>query len=169
MKEFQFSDPSVLVSGPVIQTFLSALGPYQARGMKVVRRTFKVDDVLTDPGAFYPLPQYLAVMDEFQKQFGDGFLQRMGILIFENVVRTNLPEHISNVESALAWIDAAYHANHSNAAGKIGGYHWTTGKDGGLMVCDNPYPCSFDVGVILAVAKGFKPNATLSHVNPENC
>lgn len=169
MREFQCNDPSVLVAGPVIQTFLSALGPYQGRGVKVVRRIFKLDDVRTDPGTFYSLQHYLSVLDEFQKQFGDGFLQRMGTLIYESIDKASFPETIDSAGPALAWVDTAYQMNHSNATGKIGGYHWTPSADGGTMVCDNPYPCSFDLGVVGTIAKRFAPEAKLTHLHPEAC
>ena len=33
-------------------------------------------------------------------------------------------------------------------AGNIGGYQFDTAGHGGRMVCDNPYPCNFDHGII---------------------
>jgi hypothetical protein len=166
VKEFACSDPSILVAGPVVQTFLSALGPYQGRGEKVVKRTFRVDEVRTDPGSAYPLPAYLTVLQEFQHQFGDGFLQRMGTLIFEKVP---FPPDIDGIEKALASIHTAYLMNHANADGKIGGYHWTAQGRAGVLRCDNPYPCSFDLGIVTAIARRFRPDARVTHLAPESC
>jgi hypothetical protein len=106
------------------------------------------------------------VLDEFQCQFGDGFLHRMGSLIFDKVT---FPPGIDTIEKAMASVHPAYMMNHSNAEGRIGGYHWTLEGRSGLMVCDNPYPCSFDMGVLSSVAKRFAPGATVVHLEPERC
>jgi hypothetical protein len=156
-----------MVAGPVIETFLIALGAYRARGEKVVARTMRAAHLDTAPGRFYPLQNYLDVLAEFQKQFGEGFLQRMGSHIFE---KAEFPPGIDSLESALAAIDVAYNMNHENAKGKIGGYCWKpNGERDGVMVCDNPYPCSFDVGILETVARRFQPGATVVHQRKERC
>jgi hypothetical protein len=166
MREFACTDHAILVAGPVVQTFLSALGPYQSRGEKVVKRTFKVEEVRTDPGSAYPLPSYLSVLEAFQRQFGDGFLQRMGSLIFE---KATFPPGIDGIEKAMASIHTAYLMNHTNGEGRIGGYHWTQQGKSGLFECDNPYPCSFDLGIITTIARRFCPGAKVTHLAPETC
>ena len=67
-------------------------------------------------------------------------------------------------------LNDAYYSNHTNATGKIGGYHWTGTSDvEGTMLCDNPYPCAFDVGILETISKRFAATATVTHEEPEAC
>ena len=109
---------------------------------------------------------YLEVMSEFQRQFGEAFLRRMGTLIFEKAA---FPPGIDNVEKGMALIEAAYNMNHADGQGKIGGYRWTLDGRGGVMLCDNPYPCSFDIGIVTSIAQRFQPSAVVTHLQPEVC
>ena len=167
MKEFQCDDDQILVSGPVIETFLVALGAYRTRGERVVARACGVPQMVTDEGTFYPLKGYFRALKEFQQQFGPEFLTKIGSFIFEKAV---FPPGIDSIDKAMAIIDTAYNMNHDRAAGKIGSYHWSpTGERSGTMVCDNPYPCSFDIGLLTATARRFHPNATVTHVQTDIC
>ncbi len=38
-----------------------------------------------------------------------------------------------------------------------------------LMVCENPYPCAFDRGIIQAMAARFEPAAQVKHVDLGGC
>ncbi len=50
----------------------------------------------------------------------------------------------------------AYHLNHQG--GEIGHYQFSkTGPKQVVMTCRNPYPCEFDRGIILAIARQFQP------------
>lgn len=70
------------------------------------------------------------------------------------------PPEINTIEKGLAAIDIAYHMNHRG--GEIGHYKFqSTGNNSGKMVCDNPYPCEFDRGIIEAMAQKFKPKDSI--------
>ena len=106
-------------------------------------------------------------MAELQDQFGSAFMRKVGSFIFDKAV---FPPGIETVTKGMELIHTAYHMNHSaDAKGRIGGYHWaSTGERAGTMVCDNPYPCAFDVGIIETIARRFEPAAHVLHV-PEGC
>ena len=38
-----------------------------------------------------------------------------------------------------------------------------------ISVCNNPYPCSFDRGIITEMARKFQPYATVSHDDSKPC
>lgn len=64
---------------------------------------------------------------------------------------------MDNIEKGLAAIDVAYNMNHRN--GDIGFYklvsHDPVAKKI-IMNCKNPYPCDFDRGIIITMARKFK-------------
>jgi len=67
----------------------------------------------------------------------------------------------------LASIDVAYHMNHRG--GEIGPYDFEkTGDRSGKMICPNPYPCDFDMGIIAAVANKFAPEGTFVTVKQDD-
>jgi len=166
MREFQCNEARAQVAGPVVETFLAALGPYRSRGERVVARNCGVTTVATSADTFYTLQGYLDALQEFQQQFNQGLLQRIGVLIFDKAA---FPPGIDTAEKALASIGPAYQLNHREAHGGIGTYAWQPGERGGVMVCDNPYPCAFDTGILTSVAKRFAPEAKVTHVAPERC
>jgi len=166
MKEFEVTSDAIQVSGGVIDTFLTALGPYRTRGEKVVARNCKVAKVDTAEGSFYPLAGHLEALAEFQQQFGPDFMQNVGALIFEKAV---FPPGIASAPQALAIVDTAYQMNHRNAEGRIGAYRWTPQANGGLMVCDNPYPCAFDRGILSGILRRFGVKGSVRHESPETC
>ncbi|MBF5041860.1 hypothetical protein FGE12_05615 [Aggregicoccus sp. 17bor-14] len=60
------------------------------------------------------------------------------------------------IEEALQALQVAYETNHRN--GDIGHYRFErTGPRSGRMVCVNPYPCDFDLGLVEAVAEKSRP------------
>lgn len=168
MREFELHSTGALVSGPVIETFLVALGAYRQRGAKVVARACGVESMDTTEGKTYPLKGYLASLEEFQKQFGRDFMEKVGALIFEKAI---FPPGIDDVEKALALVDTAYHMNNTNAQpGALGSYAWTSsGPSSGTMICDNPFPCAFDQGIIRGIARKFKREARIEHLSPSTC
>ena len=66
------------------------------------------------------------------------------------------PTDIDSVPDALRSIDDAYQQNHRG--GDIGSYQFTQTDDRvGDILCNNPYPCPFDRGLIRGVAKRYAP------------
>lgn len=167
MKEFECPDPTVTVHRGGIDAFLAAFGVYRSRGEKVVLRHLGITELDPRPDAVYSVALYLGAMKELQDQFGTAFLHKVGTFIFENDVR---PPGLDSVEAAMAVTNERYYSNHQNAEGKIGGYYWTkTGERTGHLVCDNPYPCAFDHGLIASTCKLISATANVSHDETGPC
>ncbi|AKU99409.1 hypothetical protein AKJ09_06073 [Labilithrix luteola] len=167
MKAFDFSDTSVCVSRSGIAPLLAAFGAYQARGERVIKRHLGVEDLHTGGDGLYPVPRFLEAIRELQEQFGPSFIHRMGVLVFE---KSTFPPGLDSAAKVLASLDHAFHMNHPNARGKLGGYHWTSASDGrGSMVCDTPYPCSLDAGILEGVLAHFSTRASVSHDEAKPC
>jgi hypothetical protein len=127
-----------------------------------------------DREAWYPTVSWLAVYDEIAQDVGTGPLFDIGVQIPENAP---FPPHIVDVESAIASLDVAYHMNHrKNGAVMylpttramlegIGHYgcQRVPGEQTIRSVCDNPYPCDFDRGILTGAARRFAPKAKVVH------
>jgi hypothetical protein len=78
------------------------------------------------------------------------------------------PSNVQNLEAALRSIDIAYKMNH-NPNDNIGSYQFEKDSDNIFkIICDNPYPCVFDQGILMGVTKKFHPNSLITH-GPESC
>lgn len=109
------------------------------------------------PGKWYPQQAWL---DAFQK-IATNVGPRTLFLIGQQIpASAKWPPGVDTLEKALASVDVAYHMNHR--FGEIGNYKFEKVADKKLqMVCDNPYPCEFDKGIITAVARQFRPAGVL--------
>jgi hypothetical protein len=105
------------------------------------------------PGQWYPQQAWLNAFKAIGEKMGDATLNVIGRRIPENA---QFPPQINDLQKALSAIDMAYHMNHRH--GEIG--HYTLkdfGEKSAHMVCNNPYPCAFDRGIIDTMANRFKP------------
>jgi hypothetical protein len=167
MREFECPDEGITVGRGVVDAFVAAFGLYKAGGERVVCRHLGIDGLGGMGDAHFPVRRFFGAMAELQGHFGGGFMHKVGSFVFDSAV---FPPGIDSIERAMALIHAAYHLNHSaNAAGRIGGYHWrATDTRSGRMICDNPYPCAFDLGIIETIARRFVPEAKVVH-EPGSC
>ncbi|QCW04665.1 4-vinyl reductase [Natrinema pallidum] len=107
-----------------------------------------------EPDEWYSLKIPLAMLYDMRDEYGSLRMQNMGQNVPQHV---EFPPELSEVENALASIDEAYHQNHRGS--EIGSYEFETeGSNEGVMICENPYPCEFDKGLIKGVAKKFVNN-----------
>jgi hypothetical protein len=111
-----------------------------------------------DPTQWYPLPAVVGCYQDILAQVGPSTLRSVGRHVPKNAV---FPPHIDTFESALHSLDQAYRMNH-RGSGDIGGYHFHPGGPRtARMVCDNPYPCEFDQGIIEALYDRFQPKGSI--------
>ena len=166
MKEFDYDGDS-MVNGAVLKSFLAAFGPYVKRGEQVLIKKFGISELKGGETDFYPLTLFLNAMDEFQKQMGRDFMRKIGREIYSNAV---FPPDIDTMAKGMAMVNQAYYMNHETTPGEIGGYNWTLSSDNsGVMVCDNPYPCSFDFGIMEGLAMQLAPEAKIVHDDEKEC
>ena len=133
-----------------------------------------------DFNGWYPLEQYLAAMKKIDTLLGGRGLERIGSL----VIKANpLPPHVSSIDAAFGGLDPTYHNAHAKngrpmldmATGQmqegIGHYSYEriAGERKAVCVCENPYPCRFDLGLLTTLAQRFEPTATLAHDTSKPC
>jgi hypothetical protein len=162
MTEFKAMDDRVEVNGETVLSVVAGMGVYSDKARQILKKN-GIDD--PKPGEWYPQQAWLDAFKEISDNVGQNALFEIGKQIPENA---QWPPNVDSVAGALASIDVAYHINHriegeqlfnpKNGEMKEGIGHYSFEKTGdreGVMKCDNPYPCSFDTGIIEAAAHKF--------------
>jgi hypothetical protein len=153
MAMFQAFDPAVEVNGRTVYTIVDAMGVTRSLALLILRQN-GIDDL--QPAEWYPQQAWLDAFRDIARQLGGPSLWKIGLKIPENAL---FPAEIDSLEGALRSIDVAYHMNHRG--GEIGHYRVVEISDrSAVMVCNNPYPCDFDRGIIEAMANRFRPEVT---------
>lgn len=111
---------------------------------------------------------------------GESAIRKMGATIPENAA---FPPWVKDVESGIKALNIAYHMNHmkngkimynqdthalTDGIGDIL-YKKTAGKNEIIVECRNPYPCSFELGIITAMASKFEALSKVVHDDSKPC
>ena len=173
MTLFASFEPGMEVSGTSINSVLSSLTSVPF----IVDKYFK-EAGLPVPSkinidSWYSMDKWLTVFKLISEKTGSNTLLNIGKQIPENAL---FPSIMNSIEEGLKSIDVAYHMNHRNAEGivlykdgvlleGIGHYLYSPGSSDreAIMICENPYPCDFDRGIITAIAQKFAPKALIIH------
>lgn len=128
---------------------------------------------------WYSQEKWLTIFKLIAEKTGPNTILNIGKKIPEKAV---FPMNITSIDDSLKSIDVAYHMNHRNAQGKvlynngallegIGHYSYSrpSSENKIIMVCENPYPCDFDRGIISAQALKFEPTAVIKHDLTKEC
>jgi hypothetical protein len=167
MAQFVARDRNVLVNGETVFSVVDGMGTSRARALQILASVGIPDP---KPGAWYPQQAWLDAFKLIAAGMGGTTLYNIGLKIPENA---RFPPELDSLAKALPAIDIAYHMNHRG--GEIGHYKFIrTGDRAAKMVCDNPYPCDFDRGIIAAFCVRFKPEgsdspARLTHDTSSPC
>jgi hypothetical protein len=127
-----------------------------------------------------PLAGFLSAYKAIEREVGPNVLTDIGVAITTNAP---FPPGITDIVKGQMAIDVAYHLNHRRAGmvmfdpatGKMleGIGHYTvqqlTGEKKLLNIGANPYPCSFDLGVVTAMAQRFEARAKVVHDTARPC
>ncbi|HZF53084.1 MAG TPA: hypothetical protein VE093_30735 [Polyangiaceae bacterium] len=159
----------VEVLGQTIMGIMTAMGEYSSIAKSILRQN-SIRSI--EPDAWYPMAVCLAAVETIGERVGEHTLFVIGKRVPENVV---WPPHIRAIDEVLDFIDIAYHSTHrldgavlydpASGVMKEGIGHYRHQKQGprrSVMVCDTPFPSEFDRGLILEVARQFKPDAEVS-------
>jgi hypothetical protein len=149
MAQYQAYSPQVMVNGQTVLSVIAGMGAFKETAARILERHAITNP---QPNAWYPQQAWLDAFREIAASIGAKTLNQIGRSIPRNA---RFPPGIDSIEKALGSLDAAYHLNHRG--GEIG--HYTFSKAGpakGTVVCQNPYPCEFDRGIIEAMAAQFK-------------
>jgi hypothetical protein len=183
MAQFRSFEPGVEVNGQTIMSVVAGMGVFKDTGIRYLADA-GLTDVRADDRHWYPQQAWLDAFHRISEELGDNTLFFIGLKIPENAI---FPKEIDGIEKALASIDVAYHMNHRNRRGEvlfdplrpaprrmldgIGHYGFEPVAHGNeaILVCENPYPCAFDRGIIQAMAHKFKGNASVLHDNTKPC
>jgi len=157
MAQFRAYDARVEVNGAAVIALVDGMGAFGNTALAILEDKGIVNPI---PGEWYPQQAWLDAFREIANRIGDNTLVQIGRKIPENAI---WPPDVDCVEKGLPSIDIAYNMNHRN--GNIGNYGYErTGEGSARMVCDNPYPCAFDWGIIAAVVDMFKKPGTITKV-----
>jgi hypothetical protein len=157
MAVFTAMTPGAEVNGQTVLAVVAGMGVFKTQAATILK-----DNGIADPqpDRWYSQQAWLNAFKVISDKLGPNTLFQIGKKIPENAA---FPPEINTIEAALASIDVAYHMN--NRGGKIGNYAYkSTGPRGGKMVCDNPFPCDFDRGIVTAMATRFAPAGSVPKV-----
>ena len=165
MAQFKAFAPGVEVNGQTVLSVVEGMGTFKQFSLQILAANGITDP---RPGQWYPQQSWLDSFKDIGKKVGEATLFQIGAQIPENAA---WPPQVDTIDKALASIDVAYHMNHRG--GEIGHYDYQkTGDKEGKMVCNNPYPCDFDRGIVTAAAQKFAPAGvfvTVRHDDSSPC
>ncbi len=157
MHQYVVFDKSVKVNKHTVLSVIKALPVGEELRQELLRKNNIRIDSEKD---WYNQQDWLNCFSEIHNLWGEGVLFLIGRAIVGNA---KFPKIDDGLKGALAKLDVAYHMNHAKD-GKvmfdehtgemmegIGHYRLTEydeHRKKAIMVCDNPYPSMFDMGII---------------------
>lgn len=151
--------PAIENRGEALRAFISGLKDSPSVARRYLEKFGIIKgDAEIDPRAWYPIDACLSLYHSVAGEVGPHTSYSIGRKISENAV---FPPHVNDIHSAIRAIDVAYHLNHRKdgvtifdpATGVmlegIGHYHYDAveGERRIRCICENPYPCDFDLGI----------------------
>lgn len=169
-------DGSIEVYAGSLKAILDGLAACRtvATAHMVANGIMSSDAEIADTGRWYPLSGTIRAYHAIEEEAGRGALFDVGASVPKNA---QFPETIADIDAAMKANDIAYHMNHRKAGvvmfdpatgamvEGIGHYRYSrSGSEQTItMVCDGPYPCSFDYGLLTALAQRFETGAAVAH------
>jgi hypothetical protein len=176
--QFQPFEPNIEVNGQTVYSIVDGFRLFRRLASAVLQQegigTMKSDgDLQLDREGWYSQAAWLRAFARIAEEAGNGALHAIGRQIPENAV---FPPSVVEIHGAMRAIDVAYHLNHRKhgqimfnpATGVmldgIGSYGCRrAGERKIFMDCRNPYPCDFDRGIVMSMARKFEPHAAVEH------
>lgn len=168
MPQYVAIDDRVEVNSQSISVILEGMSGFQSHALRVLEEN-GIPHLA--PGQWIPLTKWLSAFRAIGETIGQSTLLSIGKRVPDT---SDFPSDIDSIQAALASINIAYHMNHrigeqllfvpetGELLEGIGQYLYeATGFRSATMVCENPYPCRFDEGLIQAIADRFKPKNSL--------
>jgi hypothetical protein len=184
MSQFKVYEDGMQVNGQTILSIVDGIGAFSLLAENCFRDVGLPNPKNIVPTSDYPQQNWLDAFRLISERVGSHTLFQIGKKIPENA---KFPPEIKTIEDALSSIDIAYHMNHRNRKGEtlfdpkriperimlegIGHYGYTKipEQNKALMVCENPYPCDFDWGIITTMVKRFNQSAIVIHDDSQPC
>ena len=149
MSKYETLDDGVEVNGRTVLANVDGIpDTFEEQAFEILAENGIEDP---DPEGWYSQQAWLDSLEQIEDEVGESTVKNIGKSIPENA---EWPPGVTTVVGGLESIDEAYRANHRG--GEIGHYAAERVDDGTIEVrCDNPYPCTFDQGLIESAAKTF--------------
>ena len=182
--QFRAFDSGVEVFGASVGAFVDAFKLFPSVILKCLTKhgigTMVGKNVEIDRTKWYPQEGWLAAWEEIATSIGPRACYQIGRQVPKHAV---FPPTVTDVTSAIGSLDIAYHMNHRKngkvmfdpATGQklkgIGNYGFepVRGERRIKSVCENPYPCDFDRGLLAEVAFKFEPQSRVNHDDAASC
>ncbi len=171
MAQFKAMHSDIEVNGQTVLSVVNGLGEMKSLGLRILERNNIRDP---EPNNWYSQQDWLNAFSYFAEKVGPNTLFLIGNSIPENA---DFPSDIDDIEKALSSLDIAYHMNHrlagellfNSETGQmnegIGHYRFNKIDDNNAeVICDNPYPCDFDKGIIDAVVRKFNSGSPFTNL-----
>jgi hypothetical protein len=163
MPKYEPLDPDAEVLGSSINSTINSFPKKGRSAAKQIYARHGIDNPTDDK--WYPHKLNLAAMSTLYDKFGPSMLHKIGR---DKPKNTAWPPDIETATDAVMSINDAYQRNHRN--GEVGGYHAEQlGQSRIKLVCDNPYPCPFDEGLIEGVAFEFATGTAIINEVGDEC
>ena len=169
----------VWVSGVSISAVVQGFTHFPSRSKKFLAE-HNLSDAVDEKGIpivagnkWFRMEDWLAAYRDIAKEVGEKTLFVIGQKVPENAT---FPPTVKDIFTGIQSIDIAFHLNHklgekmmfdtidNKMLEGIGHYGYDRRGDREIVsVCENPYPCSFDHGLITSMARKFQPRAKVEH------
>jgi hypothetical protein len=178
-------EPGIEVSGSFVDSVVEAFKLFPSVALKRLTNngigTINArGEISIDRQGWYPLDKWLAAYEDIANSVGPRAMYQIGQQIPKNAA---LPPTVADIHSSIAAVDIGYHMNHRKngrlmfdpATGQttkgLGsyGYRPIQGERRIVSVCENPYPCDFDRGVLSAFASRFERLVRVQHDDRAPC
>jgi hypothetical protein len=180
--QFKPFEAGIEVSGRAVFSTLNSLGDLKiSSGVDLLGIGKNKNGIIDiDQDKWYSQEQWLKLIEFIAKMYGDAILFKIGFSLPDYVA---FPINGATIETAIKSIDITYHQNHKKnnrtmydektdaVIEGIGHYGYQKIESHNLIisVCNNPYPCTFDKGILTSMSKKFKPNAIAYHDDSKPC
>jgi hypothetical protein len=183
--QFKVFEPDIEVWGRSLQWTVGGFRILPETGIRYLSRYGLVTQGADgkprfDINGWYPQESWLRCYEALSREVGASVVLDIGNNIGAN---GPLPPHIKDLPQAMAWLDAGYHLFHrkrgelmfDEATGRmlegIGhiGAEWVPGERKIISVCENPYSCDFDQGLLIGYANRFNSRARVAHDTTAPC
>jgi len=176
--EFRAFEPGIEVHGESLKWVLSGFKLMPATGLKFLSRfrltTWGADGKPAfDATAWFPLEAWLECFEAIQRDIGANLIFEIGKNLGTN---GEYPVPVSDIHTAMKLLDSGYHFYHRKQGTRmfdpttgrtLGGIgHYGSAAEGDrriVSVCDSPYPCVFDHGILTGIGQRFQPRARVEH------
>lgn len=182
MAMFKTFEEGVEVNGQTINSVSDAFSSLKFMVDKYFTQAGLPKSNEIDPNGWYSQQKWLNAFRHISEKVGSMTMLNIGKKIPENA---QFPPEINNIVAGLHSIDVAYHMNHRNSRGQVlfdnGQIHEGIGhyevksvegdpnKGQATLVCENPYHCDFDKGIITTMALKFNNGAKVLHDDSQGC